>query len=108
SGVMLALIPLNQINDTFTENIKKPSEFRSDNEVIDKYFGGLYTIEFDFQAAPGKNISDPEYLQALESFANYLRSQDIVRNVRSYTDIMKRLNKNMHGDDPDFFALPQS
>jgi len=108
SGIMLALIPLNQINDTFTENIKKPSEFRNDNEIIDQYFGGLYTIEFDFDAAPGKTISDPEYLYELEKFTLYLRSHPEVRNVRSYTDIMKRLNMNMHGDDSAYFALPQS
>lgn len=108
SAIMLALIPLNQINDTFTENIKKPSEFRSDNELIDNYFGGLYTIEFDFQAAPGNTISDPEYLRSLEKLANYLRQQDAVRNVRSYTDVIKRLNMNMHGDDPEHYAIPDS
>lgn len=108
SAIMLALIPLNQINDTFTENIKKPSKFRSDNEIIDQYFGGLYTVEFDFEAPSGKNISDTQYLLALERFTLYLRSREEVRNVRSYTDIMKRLNMNMHGDDPAYFALPQS
>lgn len=108
SGLMLALVPLNQINDTFTENIKRPSEFRDDNDLIDKYFGGLYTIEFDFHAKPGKTISDPEYLHSLEKFANYLRHQGIVKNVRSYTDMIKRLNMNMHGDDKAFYAVPDN
>lgn len=107
SVVMLALVPLNEINDTFTENIKKPSEFRSDNEVIDKFFGGLYTIEFDFRAKEGQSISDPEYLNALEKFATHLREQEIIKNVRSYTDIIKRLNMNMHGDNPGHYSIPQ-
>lgn len=108
SGIMLALIPLNQINDTFTENIKKPSEFRDDNELIDKYFGGLYTIEFDFHAKEGSSISDPEYLAALEKFASHVREQERVKNVRSYTDMIKRLNMNMHGDDLSYYRIPDS
>lgn len=108
SALMLALVPLNQINDTFTENIKKPSQFRSDNELIDRYFGGLYTIEFDFKSAEGHSISDIEYLNALEKFSSYLRQQEAIKNVRSYTDIIKRLNMNMHGDDPTYFAIPNS
>ncbi len=108
SGTMLALVPQNVINDVFSENIKKPNQFRSDNELIDQYFGGLYTIEFDFIAAPGKTISDPEYLDALDRFSNYLRSHPKVMNVRSYSDVIKRLNKNMHGDDPNHYAVPSS
>jgi predicted RND superfamily exporter protein len=108
SLIMLGLVTQNEINDTFTENIKKPSQFRSDNDLFDEYFGGLYTLEFDFKAASGKNISDPEYLNALEKFSEYARAHPRVTNVRSYTDIIKRLNKNMHGDDEAFYALPKS
>lgn len=108
SCIMLALVPQNQINDTFTENIKKPSQFREDNERIDEFFGGLYTIEFDLHAAPGSSISDPEYLEALDKFVSYLKSQEHVKNIRSYSNIIKRLNMNMHGDDPAYYAIPKS
>ena len=30
-----------------------------------------------------------------------------VSHVRAFSDIMKRLNKNMHGDDPAFYRLPE-
>jgi predicted RND superfamily exporter protein len=29
-----------------------------------------------------------------------------VRHVASYADVVKRLNKNLHGDDPDFYTMP--
>ena len=57
--------------------------------------------------APG-NISDPAYLKGLEDFTDWLRNHERVTHVYSYTDIMKRLNKNMHGDDPGYYALPES
>ena len=30
-----------------------------------------------------------------------------VTHVQAFSDIMKRLNKNMHGDDPAFYRLPE-
>ena len=108
SALMISLVPLNEINDTFTESIKKPSEFRDDNEKIDKYFGGLYTIEYNFKAAANSSISDPEYLNALEKFAIYLRQDPRVKNIKSYTDVIKRLNKNMHGDDDSYYRIPNN
>lgn len=108
SGIFLSLAPLNVVNDKFTENLKKPHPFRLDNEKIDANFGGLYTIEFDFKAKEGSSISDPEYLNALDKFVDWLREQDDVKNVHSYSDVIKRLNKNMHGDDQSYYRIPQS
>ena len=31
-----------------------------------------------------------------------------MRHVATFTDVMKRLNKNMHGDDEAYYALPES
>jgi len=108
SLAMLSQLPKNVINDVFAENIKKPSQFREDNEKIDRYFGGLFSIEYDFDAPPGSSISDPEYLLALEKYTAWLREQPRVKYVRSYSDIIKRLNMNMHGDDPTFYKIPEN
>ena len=34
-------------------------------------------------------------------------TQPEVTHVQAFSDIMKRLNKNMHGDDPAFYRLPE-
>ncbi|CAA0106088.1 Siderophore exporter MmpL4 [BD1-7 clade bacterium] len=108
SGSFVALAPMNVMNDKFTENVKLPNEFRADNAELDKYFGGLYTIEYGFEANEEGSISDPEYLQAMDKFVAWLREQPEVRNVHAYSDMMKRLNRNMHNDDPDYYAIPTS
>jgi predicted RND superfamily exporter protein len=46
-------------------------------------------------------------MQQVEDFALWLRAQPEVKHVTTYTDIMKRLNRNMHGDDPAWYRLPQ-
>lgn len=108
SGIFLACVPINVVNDQFAENVKPPHQFRLDNDHIDKHFGGLYTIEFDLNAKPGSTIADPEYLAALDKFVLWLREQENIRNVYSYSDIIKRLNRNMHGDDPEFYRIPSN
>ena len=49
---------------------------------------------------------DPDYLRTVNSFAEWYRGQPEVTHVRAFPDIMKRLNKNMHGDDPAFYRIP--
>ena len=58
-------------------------------------------------AGPG-GISEPEYLVYLEQFAEFLLSQPEVTHVYSFSDVMKRLNKNLHGDDPSYFRVPDN
>ncbi|RMH48885.1 MAG: RND transporter, partial [Gammaproteobacteria bacterium] len=53
-------------------------------------------------------ISEPKFLQEVDAFVEWARQQKEVRNVNSVTDIIKRLNKNMHGDDPAYYRLPES
>ena len=54
---------------------------------------------------PG-GVSEPEYLQNLQRFADWMREQPNVTHVYSLSDIMKRLNRNMHADDDAFYRLP--
>jgi predicted RND superfamily exporter protein len=67
---------------------------------------GLYPIEYSVPSTGPGGISEPEYLQNLESFADYLRDQPNVTHVYALSDIMKRLNRNMHGDDAAWHRIP--
>ncbi|MDE0007584.1 MAG: MMPL family transporter, partial [Gammaproteobacteria bacterium] len=42
----------------------------------------------------------------VDAFAEWYRGQPEVVHVQAFPDIMKRLNRNMHGDDPAFHRLP--
>ena len=43
----------------------------------------------------------------MEEFANWYRKQSKVVHVSALSDTMKRLNKNMHGDDEAYYRLPE-
>ena len=68
---------------------------------------GLDKLEYSLSAGREGGITDPDYLRKVDAFAEWYRQQPEVTHVQAFSDIMKRLNKNMHGDDPTFYRLPE-
>ncbi|NRB38899.1 MAG: MMPL family transporter [Pseudomonadales bacterium] len=108
AAVLAALASTNIVTERMTENIKYPHPFRTSVDAFDEKLGGVYTIQYSLQSGESSGISEPEYLSHLEAFSSWLRQQDNISNVYAYSDIIKRLNRNMHGDDEAFFKIPAS
>ena len=103
---LIAFIPTLQFNDQWVEYFDERIEFRTDSDAAQEHFG-LYPIEYSITAIGPGGVSEPEYLENLERFTAYLRAQPNVTHVYSLSDIMKRLNRNMHGDDEAYYRIPQ-
>ena len=106
SGGLIAALPNLELNDQWVEYFDERVTFRTDTDFALASMPGIYPMEFSVTADGAEGISDPEYLQNLEKFTEWLRVQPDVEHVYSYTDIIKRLNKNMHGDDESFYRIP--
>ena len=104
--VLIAFIPTLDFNDQWVEYFDERIEFRVDSDEAMNHFG-LYPIEYSIPANGPGGISEPEYLDNLERLTDYLREQEHVTHVYSFSDIMKRLNRNMHADDDSFYRIPE-
>jgi predicted RND superfamily exporter protein len=102
---LIAFIPSIDFNDQWVEYFDERIEFRTDSDEVQEHFG-LYPIEYSVPAANAGGVSEPEYLENLERFAEFLRQQPSVTHVYSLSDIMKRLNRNMHADDEAYYRIP--
>ena len=71
-------------------------------------FVGPYVIEFLLSIGTPGGIADVAYLERLKSFTQWLKTQDEVVLVTGLTDTIKRLNRPIHSDDPDWYRLPDS
>jgi len=100
------LASYNELDDDFVEYFDKTTEFRRATDFFNKNMCGIYTIELSIQGEEEGAINDPVFLQRVEQFSIWLKRQPEVKHVNSVTDIFKRLNKNMHGDRPDWYKLP--
>jgi predicted RND superfamily exporter protein len=104
---LVAFIPTLKLNDQWIEYFSENIEFRTDSDKALAHFG-LYPIEFSVPADGPGGVSEPEYLETLDRFAAFLRAQPEVTHVYAFSDVMKRLNKNLHGDDDGFYRIPEN
>jgi uncharacterized protein len=100
-------IPRNNIDEKFNEYFDTRYQFRLDNDYVEEHLTGFESIEYSLGAGESGGISNPEYLKKVDAFADWYRKQPGVMYVGTLTDTMKRLNKNMHGDDPSYYRLPE-
>ena len=107
SLALTAFVPLNEINDEFVNYFDEEVTFRQDTEYAADNLVGPYTIEFAFSSSEEAGIAEPEYLANLESFVKHLYRYDETNHVYAFSDIMKRLNKNMHADDQGWYKMPE-
>ena len=100
------MVSRNELNDEFVKYFDESFAFRTDTDFVSENLSGIYTLEYSLSSGEESGISNPDYLEDVEAFANWSREQPNVEHVFTITDTFKRLNKNMHGDDPDWYKLP--
>lgn len=102
----MAFLPRNELYDVWAEYFDESTQIRLDADRARAELNGFNTLEFSLGAGRPGGIADPQYLQTLEAFAQWLEQQPEVNYTNHIGEIMKRLNRNMHGDDPAWHKLP--
>ena len=95
-----------EFTDNWTRYFDDRYEFRRDTDFVIDHLTGLESWEYSMDSGREHGITDPEYLRQVDAFAEWLRQQPEVAHVQAFPDVMRRLNRNMHGDDPAYDRLP--
>jgi len=104
---LVACLPMNQVNDVFNEYFDESFEVRRVNDFIMRELTGMHRIDYAVDAGSDSGTMEPAYLEQLDAFVSWLESQPEVTYVSAYTDVIKRLNRDMHGGDPDWYRIPE-
>ena len=104
--VLIAGISRIELRENWLELLDESYEFRQSTDFLSENFKGVETYEYSLDSGREGGITDIDYLSKVDSFAQWYRTQPEVAHVFSIADIMKRLNKNLHGEDPNFYILP--
>ncbi|MEW8397881.1 MAG: MMPL family transporter, partial [Candidatus Thiodiazotropha sp.] len=104
--LLISQIPNNRLDDQFVKYFDETISFRQATDFTTDNLTGIYLIEYSLESGETGGISDPQFLERVEEFAQWYRQQPHVLHVNSITDIMKRLNRNMHEDRDDWYRLP--
>jgi len=109
SGIIILttlFIPNNELNDNFVEYFDDSVAYRVSTDFMQENLSGMTLLEISVEAGESNGVNNPAYLHALDAFSEWLRLQPETDHVNSITDTLKRLNKNMHGDNPNWYKLP--
>ncbi|KAB0303504.1 MMPL family transporter [Vibrio fortis] len=104
--VAAALIPLNKVNDESVKYFDTSNEFRQAADFMEQTISGMTNLSIAIKTNESQGIAAPVFLQAIGDFTEWLRVQPETDHVATLSDVYKRLNKNMHGDDPSYYQLP--
>jgi predicted RND superfamily exporter protein len=106
-AAIIANVPRNEINDVFVQYFGESIPFRADTDFMVENLTGVYVNDYSLDSGESGGVSNPEFLQDVEKFSTWLESHPNTVHVDRFTTIVKRLNKNMHGDDMAFHKLPE-
>lgn len=80
---------------------------RTDDQVINKAFGGTNTIYFLVEGEQADSMKDPRVLVAMEKLQDFLGRQPEIGKTQSLADLVKRMNKAAHGDQSGYSVIPK-
>lgn len=101
-------IPKIDLDDNFMKYLDESYEIRRASDFVQQNLTGMDSIEYSLSAGTPGGINHPEYMNTLEKFSEWYRNQPHVVHVNTVTEIIKRLNKNMHNDDESYYKIPEN
>jgi predicted RND superfamily exporter protein len=104
---LASFLPQNKLDDNFVEYFDTTVPFRAATDFMEENLSGLSTIEVSIDSRESSGINDPKFLKTVGDFSEWLRVKAVTDHVSTISDVLKRLNKNMHADDSDFYKLPE-
>lgn len=98
----------NELNDVVVKYFDKENSFREAVDIHEEKMGGMSTIDFVIYTEEEYGVTKPDVLKVLDEFTQWLNAQPDIKHVLSFSDTIKRLNKNMNNDESGFYVLPES
>jgi len=107
-GILTFLATKNTFNDEFINYFDESVEFRTDTDYISENLTGIYNVEFSVGSGESGGINSPTYLKNLNAFENWLNEQPEVIHVNAFSEVARRVNRSMHGDDEKYYRVPDN
>ncbi|NQZ32201.1 MAG: MMPL family transporter [Oceanospirillaceae bacterium] len=105
--VIASFLPQNELDDNFVEYFDTTVPFRNATDFMEANLSGLALIEVSIDSKVSSGINDPKFLKAVGDFSEWMRALPETDHVSTISDVLKRLNRNMHGDDDSYYRLPE-
>ena len=107
AGIVLTSFTFkNNLNDDTVGYFHKDVPFRQAADYTQENLTGFHQIAYALDSGESNGINKPEFLAQVDAFAQWYLAQPEVVHVSVFTDVVKRLNQNMHNDSKEWYRLP--
>ncbi len=107
-GLLTFLATQNEFNDEFINYFDKTVPFRQDTDYISENLTGIYNVEYSVGSGESGGINNPKYLSKLNEFESWLNDQPEVVHVNAFSEVARRVNRSMHGDNTTYYRVPDN
>lgn len=95
-------------DSSFKQYFAPTTQLRKDDAVLNRAFAGTDAIALLVEGKESDSLKNPEVLQGMSALQTFLDGQPDVGKTMSIADLIKRMNRAMHGDDAAYEAIPGS
>ncbi len=96
------------VNNNLVEWFKKSSDVRVADTVMNHALGGTSLGYVVLTAGEDDFVKTPEAMRFIEGLQRHLEKLSVVGKTTSVADYVKRINRVLHDDNPNFDVIPDS
>jgi predicted RND superfamily exporter protein len=98
----------NEVNSDPIKYFDKNLDFRKSYDFTSSKMGGLKGIELVIDSGVQEGIKDPKFLKTLDAYMAHILKHEEIMRVKSFIDIVKKLNQALHGGDKAYYRIPDT
>lgn len=97
-----------KVNNNLVEWFKKDSDVRVSDTVINQALGGTSLGYVVAIAKEDEYIKTPDAMKYIDGLQRHLEKLPVVGKTTSVVDYVRRINRVLHDDDPQYDAVPET
>lgn len=108
SLVSIAGVMKIQLESSVVELVSKKVPIRQAYDFIDTRMGGSMSMEIMLDTGKSDGVKDLKFLKNMDELQTYLNKHPMVTKASSVLDVMKKMRRALHNNNPDFYSLPDT
>jgi len=97
-----------KVETNVIEYFRAGSRIARDTAFVDRYLGGVNTLEVSFRARRPDAFKEPANLAVIGAVSDFLQQRPAVGKILSVNSFLMEMNRAFHGEDERFYRLPAS
>lgn len=98
----------NEVNSNPYDYFSSDVPLKISNDFTLENLGGFYGPQLVIESGIKDGIKDPIFLKNVDKFQRWLEDKEYISRVTSVVEIVKSMNKSMHGDKEQFYTIPNN